>query len=318
VQLDVCVMCVDPDVWTHAVTVTWRDLAPNSGDGKKLLTPEEAGRFCQAMKSAGLAKMIAEPKLVTMCGRPASFLSGGQQLYHDFTLTSEGGKLVVQSVPKVNSFGTNVTFLADLMPEGIYLQCECANSAIRPIKEYKVTIEGPDGESRTEGVQLAGGGPVNAARIAAAVPAGKTLLLHCGRDSEGKDVIVTVTPQVISLPAVCAPPIVRGGLGVDQLPDPPMPAPPTYSAVPTVMAPPPLSPVSSCVPAGYSVAVPAPAPAYEPQLVTGQFAPPGTIVDPKLDRLLTKYRWACEDGEAAEARKLAQQCLAIDPTCFGK
>jgi hypothetical protein len=57
---------------------------------------------------------------------------------------------------------------------------------------------------------------------------------------------------------------------------------------------------------------------HEPQLVTGQFAPAGTVVDPKLDRLMTKYRWACEDGDTAEARKLAEMCLAIDPTCFGK
>jgi Flp pilus assembly secretin CpaC len=32
----------------------------------------------QALKSEGLAKLVAEPKLVTQSGRPARFLSGGQ------------------------------------------------------------------------------------------------------------------------------------------------------------------------------------------------------------------------------------------------
>jgi hypothetical protein len=337
VQLDVCVMRMDPDAWKNPTVASWDDLSPKAGDGKHVVAPEEALRFVRTMKSLGVIEVLSEPKLVTLCGQPATFVRGGQQLSHNFTLASQGGKLVTQSVPEVIPFGTKVTCVADMMPEGIYLQCECATSAALPVKEYKVTIEGPDGESRTEAVLLAGDGHESHSRIAAAVPTGKTLLLHCGRDADGKDVIVTVTPQVIGAPAVfTAAPIFRGQMGVEKLEDPTIPVPtgnprcdntpavavPTMCpAVPTVMAPP-LPRVATCpmpapppamLPAAYTM----PVQAYQPQLVTGQFAPPGSI-DSKLERLMTKYRWACEDGDNAEARKLAQQCLAIDPTCFGK
>jgi hypothetical protein len=46
-----------------------------------------------------------------------------------------------------------------------------------------------------------------------------------------------------------------------------------------------------------------------------QAAPPA---EPKLAKLLAKYRQACAAGDAAQARRLADRCLAIDPTCFGK
>jgi hypothetical protein len=40
--------------------------------------------------------------------------------------------------------------------------------------------------------------------------------------------------------------------------------------------------------------------------------------DGKLSRLLSDYGRACNDGKVEEARRLAIECLAIDPTCFGK
>jgi hypothetical protein len=40
--------------------------------------------------------------------------------------------------------------------------------------------------------------------------------------------------------------------------------------------------------------------------------------DGKLSRLLADYGRACKDGKVEEARRLAIECLAIDPTCFGK
>ena len=35
--------------------------------------------FLEALKTNGLAKLLAEPRLVTLSGRPANFLVGGQQ-----------------------------------------------------------------------------------------------------------------------------------------------------------------------------------------------------------------------------------------------
>lgn len=40
--------------------------------------------------------------------------------------------------------------------------------------------------------------------------------------------------------------------------------------------------------------------------------------DPKLAKLLDQYGAACKGGKVEEARRLAIECLAIDPTCFGR
>ena len=40
--------------------------------------------------------------------------------------------------------------------------------------------------------------------------------------------------------------------------------------------------------------------------------------DGKLSKLLSDYKQACGLGKVEEARRLAIECLAIDPTCFGK
>jgi type II secretory pathway component GspD/PulD (secretin) len=40
--------------------------------------------------------------------------------------------------------------------------------------------------------------------------------------------------------------------------------------------------------------------------------------DPILTKLLDAYGKACKSGKVDEARRLAIECLAIDPTCFGK
>jgi hypothetical protein len=37
----------------------------------------------------------------------------------------------------------------------------------------------------------------------------------------------------------------------------------------------------------------------------------------KLSKLMADYGRACRDGNTAEARRLAMECLVIDPTCFG-
>jgi hypothetical protein len=307
VQLDVCVLCMDPSVWVSPAAASWADLSPNAGEGKKLLSPEEAGRFCQSMKSLGLAKIIAEPRLVTMCGRPATFLSGGQQMCaHDFILTSSGNKLISQTVPEVIPFGTNVTFLADAVADGFYLQCECGLSTIRPAKQYQITIQGEGEEPRTEKIQFASGACGTTKRVAAAVPTGRTLFFHCGRDADGRDVILTVTPHVINAaPDACMlpPPMSSSFDSVYRFTPIAAPIEPAPAAPPAPM------PAVPCV-------ATVPAPAYEPQLTTGQFATPGELSP--LDRMMAMYRQACAAGDKVKAQAYADCCLAIDPTCFGK
>lgn len=76
VQLDVVVAKVRPDL----LPLPGRDDRTRA-DGFRVLSPEERERVLgalQALRSAGLARICAEPKLVTLSGRPASFLSGGE------------------------------------------------------------------------------------------------------------------------------------------------------------------------------------------------------------------------------------------------
>ena len=40
--------------------------------------------------------------------------------------------------------------------------------------------------------------------------------------------------------------------------------------------------------------------------------------DSKLGKLLADYAKACKSGKTEDARRLAMECLVIDPTCFGK
>src|SRR5262249_32132804 len=40
--------------------------------------------------------------------------------------------------------------------------------------------------------------------------------------------------------------------------------------------------------------------------------------DGKLAKLLADYKRACAEGRVDDARRMAIECLAIDPTCFGK
>lgn len=72
--------------------------------------------FLIALRENGLAKLLAEPRLVTMSGRPASFLVGGQQAVPVAAGFSGVG---VQFVP----FGTTLSFLPIVKGNGrIYLE----------------------------------------------------------------------------------------------------------------------------------------------------------------------------------------------------
>jgi pilus assembly protein CpaC len=74
--------------------------------------------FLQILRNENMAKLLAEPRLVTMSGRGASFLSGGEQ-----AVPSPGGlgAVSVTFVP----FGTRLTFLPWVLANGkIYLEVE--------------------------------------------------------------------------------------------------------------------------------------------------------------------------------------------------
>ncbi len=79
--------------------------------------PAQFQGLLQALKTEGLAKLIAEPKLVTQSGRPASFLSGGQQATLSAASGINGPGVVYQDI------GTEIDFLPIVYGNGkIYLE----------------------------------------------------------------------------------------------------------------------------------------------------------------------------------------------------
>lgn len=73
----------------------------------------------QALRDNQLAKLLAEPHLVTLSGKPATFLSGGDQAVPD--VSGFGGTAGVTFVP----FGTRLQFLPIVLGNGkIYLEVE--------------------------------------------------------------------------------------------------------------------------------------------------------------------------------------------------
>lgn len=100
--------------------------------------------FLQALRTEGLVKLMAEPKLVTLSGKPAYFLSGGEQAVPD--VSGFGGTAGVRFVP----FGTQVTFLPIVLGNGkIFLE-------VRPV------INRLDAAA---GVTLPGGGGLVPGRV---------------------------------------------------------------------------------------------------------------------------------------------------------
>jgi pilus assembly protein CpaC len=79
----------------------------------------------QALRDENLAKILAEPRLVTLTGRPASFVAGGEQAVP--TVSGFGGTAGVDFVP----FGTRLNFLPIVLGNGkIYLEVEPEISAL--------------------------------------------------------------------------------------------------------------------------------------------------------------------------------------------
>jgi pilus assembly protein CpaC len=80
--------------------------------------------FLEALRDNGLAKLLAEPRLVTLSGRPASFLVGGQQAV---PMAAGFSGVGVQFVP----FGTTLSFLPIVLGNGkIYIEVSPSVSSI--------------------------------------------------------------------------------------------------------------------------------------------------------------------------------------------
>src|SRR5207248_1351366 len=127
VQLDVCLLSLDPAYWDRQDAVAWADLSPKACDGKpKMLSAAEASRFCQSMRAMKVGQMLAEPRLVTYSGRPGTFLSGGQ--VRRVTGVTMVGRPDGTTRPDFQSdftpFGCEIKFLPIVSPDGIRVDCE--------------------------------------------------------------------------------------------------------------------------------------------------------------------------------------------------
>ena len=100
--------------------------------------------FLEALKSQSLVKILAEPKLVTLSGRPAQFVSGGAQAVPQIASGSAGGGAVsgVQFVP----FGTTVQFMPIVLGDGkIYLEVQPQFTFPDPTQLFSTPLPGTNG-----------------------------------------------------------------------------------------------------------------------------------------------------------------------------
>src|SRR5262249_38067840 len=90
--------------------------------------------FLEALRDENVLKTLAEPRVVTMSGRPASFLSGGEQA---IPVPAGLGQVGVQ----FEEFGTRLNLLPIVLGNGkIHLEVEPEVSALDPASG--TTIQG--------------------------------------------------------------------------------------------------------------------------------------------------------------------------------
>ncbi len=119
------------------------------------IVPAQFQGLLQALKTEGLAKLLAEPKLVTQSGRPARFLSGGQQAILSASSGINGPGVTLYPI------GTELDFLPIVYGNGkIYLEVSPSVTAVNQalgITTSFGTVPGFDQQSlRTSVVMEAG------------------------------------------------------------------------------------------------------------------------------------------------------------------
>jgi Flp pilus assembly secretin CpaC len=159
-----------------------------------VLSPRDGRVFLallQGLRDAGLAKLVAEPTLVTQSGRPASFLSGGEQAVPVCDGTGQVGVRFVE-------FGTRVNFLATLLREG----------KVRLEVEPEVSRPDPAAGVRVNGT-LVPGRITNRCHLPAEVKPGETVLVRgpvqrlaaergdASSRQEEVELVLLVTPQLV-------------------------------------------------------------------------------------------------------------------------
>lgn len=298
VELEAAIISIEPNAWTQQAAAAWSDFSPSNCENKyKLVTREEAARFIASMKATGSAKLLSQPRLITLVGQQAQCAIGGQQaITTGMKFAIRDGKIVPEFEETPKQFGPSITFRPMLSPDGLNLDIECELSQpTQATKEYRVTIEAPGEQPRTEVIRQPASMKMQQVKCRASMPpSGRASLLMCLRTEEGKDLLALVTPRLTNVTTTQA-------SSPEALQD-------NAAALPAPLPHPPIR---------FEAGVPAPAMTSVMPAAVFQVEPT-PYAENFLAVCLDRYRRACAAGDWAAARVFAERCLAIDPTCFGK
>jgi pilus assembly protein CpaC len=164
--------------------------------------------FLQALRDENVAKVLAEPRLVTLSGRPASFLSGGEQAV---PVPAGLGQVGVQ----FEEFGTRLNFLPVVLGNGrIYLEVEPEVSTLdaangtniqgtvvpgRVTQRVHTSVELEDGQTFVIGglIQRLSTGTARKVPVLGDLPFIGTAFRGIAYDERETELVVMVTPHLV-------------------------------------------------------------------------------------------------------------------------
>ncbi|MGL4553056.1 MAG: type II and III secretion system protein family protein, partial [Gemmataceae bacterium] len=170
--------------------------------------------FLQALEAQGIAKLLAQPRLVTLSGNPASFLDGGEQAV---PVPAGLGQVGVQ----FEEFGTRLNFLPIVLGNGrIHLEVEPEVSALdagagvaiagatvpgRATQRIHTTVEMETGQTFVIGGLIQKTVTANASKVPVLgqlpfIGAAFSTKNHSEDESE---LVVMVTPHLVDAQSAC-------------------------------------------------------------------------------------------------------------------
>ncbi|MBY0233004.1 MAG: type II and III secretion system protein [Gemmataceae bacterium] len=146
IELDVLIARLRPDAWAalqgplsrSVVKVQMKDVWKDALAG--VIPPEQGNlvAILQQLETKGMAKLLAQPRLVTKSGQPCTFLDGGEAA---IPVPAGLGKVGVQ----FEEIGTRLNFLPLLAAGGVSLELDCeVSSPTRWVEELGCTLSKRD------------------------------------------------------------------------------------------------------------------------------------------------------------------------------
>jgi pilus assembly protein CpaC len=178
--------------------------------------------FLQALETEGLAKLMAQPRLVTLSGNPASFLVGGEQAV---PVPAGLGQVGVQ----FEEFGTRLNFLPIVLGNGrIHLEVEPEVSVLDPTagvaiagatvagratQRVHTTVELETAQTFVIGglIQKTATGSANKVPVIGQLPFVGALFSTKSYTEDESELVVMVTPHLVDAQTACQIPKVLPG-----------------------------------------------------------------------------------------------------------